>query len=228
MTEPDNPRLSSAYLEDLAYIVLSAQSGRQDFDLHPALDDNVRARLRSRVKQLSRYDWPSTLNEDPALRRGYSLRQCFRLLVALVLLDAHLPPSVVVALARNNELSFLTAIGNRLSGPAAGTPAADDLVAVIIPAEIQDALSFADRTAVQGDRVRLVRRDDLANIWSGDLAGAGARLVVDIGLPAVAVWRWIRERRLLNDEALSTVLTEIERSADEPGFAPLATARLRR
>lgn len=220
-------RLPSSHLEDLAYIVLSARAGEPSPELYPDLDADTRARLRSRLKQLARYDLPASMTEDPALRRGYTLRQCCRLTVALLLLDAHLPPSLVVMLVRNNEVSFLRAIAARLSGPASHPSADEDWLAVILPAEIQDALALAARSGLEPDRVRLVRRSELSLIWSGDLAGPSTRLVVDVAAAAGAMWRWISGRRLMTDVARTALLQEME-SERGTGFASAAERRLRR
>lgn len=228
MTDSLQQRLSSTHLEDLAFILLSACSARDLTDLYPALGDDMRARLRSRVKQLSRYDWPSSMNEDPLLRRGYTLRQCYRLAVTLLLLDAHLPPSLAVQLAKNNERSFLFAIAERLIDPARLPPSPNDLIAVIIPAEIQEALSFPALSHLVVDRVRLIRRTDLAELWSNDLTGPGARLMVDIGTSALALWHWLSRRRLMDDGARIALLAEINNFRGESGFERVGEKRLRR
>lgn len=227
MTDPDIQRLPSPYLEDLAFIVLSARADRTEFDLYPDLSDDMRTRLRSRIKQLSRYDWPSSMRDDPAFRRGLTLRQCLRLAVTLLLLDAHLPPSLAVMLAQNNEPGFLRAAGHAL-GWSTGSDTATDDVAVILATEIQDALEFADRAEVQGDRVRFVRREDLARIWTADLAGSGARLIIDVATTAGALWHWISERRLMNDVARIDLLAEITDATGKADFERVADRKLRR
>ena len=228
MSDSPAQRLSSIYLEDMAYIVLSAipddDGGRLDHVLH----DDSRTRLRSRLKQLSRYDWPASVAEDSALRRGYTLRQCCRLTVALLLLDACLPPSLAVALARDNEGSFLNAISHRLTDTDRRHAADDDLVAAILPAEIRNATDASDWPDQQTARVRLVRRGDLFYSWSGDLAGPGARLLVDPATSVAALWRWITARRLLDDGARQALLREIECHKDAAGFMPIAGRLLRR
>ena len=112
MTEPLPFRLGSAHLDDLAIVVLTNSPGSDPVTLRPALGTDERARLRARLKLIGRHDWPSSMQEDPLIRRGYTLRQCCRLMVALLLLDAYVPPSIAVPLARNNELMFLR--NNRL------------------------------------------------------------------------------------------------------------------
>ena len=220
-------RLSSSHLEDLSFVVLSARADESGLELYPDLDNDVRARLRSRLKQLARYDFPASMTEDPALRRGYTLRQCCRLMLGLLLLDAYLPPSLVVMLVRNNEVTFLRAIAARLSDPSPHTSASQDLLAVILAAEIQDALAFTGRVQLERDRVRLIRRSELPLIWSDDLSGSGTRLVVDISAAAGAMWQWISGRRLMTDAARVALLAEVE-SESGTGFAPTSDKRLRR
>ena len=228
MIDPDAQRLSSAHLEDLAYIILSARSDDDRFDLYPHLEDELRGRLRSRIKQLSRYDWPSSLREDPAFRRGYTLRQCCRLAIALLLLDAHLPPSLVVLIAQNNERGFLFAIAERLANPTRHSASASDQLAVILPAEIKDALAFPGWADHQPTRVRFILRSDLATAWTGDLAGPGARLIVDVGTAATALWRWISGRRLMDDTARLALVAGVDSMKGQAAFEPVAARRLRR
>lgn len=225
MTDSDTQRLPSPHLEDLAFIVLSARGDGEGFSLYPDMSDETRTRLRSRIKQLSRYDWPSSLREDPAFRRGLTLRQCLRLSVTLLLLDAHLPPSLAVMLAQNNELGFLRVAAEALEQPAAGT---DGTVAVILATEIQEALGFPDRILLEEQRVRFIRRNELAQLWTDDLAGSGARLIVDIATAATALWRWISERRLMNDLARVELLRDVANASDRAGFERNAERRLRR
>lgn len=208
MAELEPERLPSAYLEDLAYIVLSARADRPEFDLYPDISAEMRVRLRSRLKQLGRYDWPSSLKEDPAIRRGPTLRQCCRLIMTLPLLDARLPPSLAVELARNNEVGFLRAISAGFERPAGSGPAANDFFAVLLPAEIQEAIDFPDRDDGE-ERVRFLQREDLGQVWTDDCAGSGARLVVDVCTVAAASWRWLSERRLMTDGARTTFQTEV-------------------
>lgn len=227
MTESDIQRLPSPHLEDLAFIVLSARADGIGFNLYPDLSDEVRTRLRSRIKQLSRYDWPSSMRDDPSFRRGLTLRQCLRLAVTLLLLDVHLPPSLAVMLVQNNELGFLRAAGKALGSSADRSTAADD-VAVILATEIQDTLEFASRTEVQEERVRFVHRNNLVRLWSDDLTGSGARLIVDVATAAAALWRWISERRLMSDIARIVLLAEIDGASRKPDFKRVADRKLRR
>ncbi len=217
MTDVPQERLSSSYLEDLAFTILSARVHTSDVILHPELTDEDRARLRSRLKQLARHDFPASLTEDKALRRGYTLRQCCRLTIALLLIDAHLPASLAVVLARNNEPIFLRAIAKRLAAGPQSASGPEDLIAVIISGELQDALASAAWLATDSGRVRLVRRDGIGGLWSDDLSGSGARLVVDVATAAGALWNWISARRLMTDLALKGLLVEIEQGG--PAFS---------
>lgn len=228
IAHPSDPRLASAYLEDLAFIALSARPDPEIFDLYPDIEDTMRTRLRSRIKQLSRYDWPSSLREDPSLKRGCTLRQCYRLVVALLLVDAQLPPALAVMLAQNNEFTFLRAIAARLRDTSALIPDGNDLIAVIVLGEIREALAFPDWLNVEGGRVRLVKRDSLSAAWAGDLAGPGARLIVDVATAGSAVWRWLNGRRLMSDIARVDLLGELDRRRPEDGYALVAERRVRR
>ncbi len=228
MTDSPVQRLSSIHLEDMAYIVLSAIPDDDGARIDHVLHDGSRTRLRSRLKQLSRYDWPASVAEDSALRRGYTLRQCCRLTVALLLLDACLPPSLAVALARDNEGSFLTAIASRLLDTGRRHAVENDLVVVILAAEIRNTTDVSDWPDQQTARVRLVRRSELALSWSGDLAGPGARMLIDPATSVAALWRWITARRLLEDSARQALLRDIDRQKDAAGFIPIAGRTLRR
>ncbi|EZP73056.1 hypothetical protein BV96_01246 [Sphingomonas paucimobilis] len=228
MTEPNPQRLPSTHLEDLAFIALSARADTAEFDPYPDLSTDPRARLRSRLKQMSRFDWPSSVKEDPALRRGYTLRQCFRLAVALQLLDAYLPASDAVRLAQHNEGAIMTAIEQRLRDPSRLEPSPDDLIAVLMSGEIQDALGLPDDGERQSARMRLVRRANMSNLWSGDLAGSGARLTLDAGSMACALWRWLSGRRLLTDMARIELLTEIAQANEDADFLPIQDKKRRR
>lgn len=68
------------------------------------------ADLRWRLKQMQRQDWPTTMAEDPLLKRGYTMRQSLRVLGAMALLDAGLGPTLAVAMARDNEHSITAAM----------------------------------------------------------------------------------------------------------------------
>lgn len=219
MTDPAPPRLSSAYLEDLAHIALSARPDGSHFDAYPPLDDDVRWRLRSRLKQIARYDWPATLREDPALRRGYTLRQCCRLMVTLLLIDTHLPPSIAIALARNNELTILRSIAARLADPDRHEAGPGDLMCVVLPGEIRDALLSGDQDQDCRRQMFLIERGQTANLWADPWGAAGARLVIDVPMSAAAMWRWLAGRRLLDDTARLSLLADVERNAAEPGFS---------
>lgn len=227
MTESNPERLASAYLEDFAHILLSARADGDELDLYPILSDDSRARLRSRLKQISRYDWPATLDTDPALRRGYTLRQCCRLAVTLVLLDAHLPPSLAVVIAQNNETAFLSLIAERLGDPGRSA-GPNDRIAVIMPAEIRQSLAFPGTTALEVERVRLIPRSDLQHLWSSDLAAPGPRLVIDIGGALLTMWRWIAGRRLMSDTARLGLLDEASVLRDAPGYVCTTERKLRR
>ncbi len=218
MTEHDLPRLSSAYLEDLAFIVLSADPDGKRLDPYPDLSDEVRSRLRSRLKQLARYDWPASMREDPALRRGYTLRQCCRLLVVLLLIDTHLPPSLAIALVRNNELNFLRGIAARLIEPDRHEAGHGDLMAVVLPGEIRDALPVADPDQDIRRKVFFVERGRMTDVWGNSMQAAGARLAIDVPTAAAAMWRWLGNRRLMDDSARLSFIADVERKADEPGF----------
>lgn len=209
MTDALPERLSSSHLEDLAFIVLSARTDTSDLGLYPELKAEARARLRSRLKQLARYDFPASLTQDKALRRGYTLRQCCRLTIALLLIDAHLPASFAVTLASDNELGFFRAIAHRLArGESTATP--DDLVGVVMAGELQDGLAVPAWLALEPARVRFVRRDEVGRLWSDGLAGSGARLVVDVSTAAGALWQWISGRRLMTDLARTALIDEID------------------
>ena len=214
-------RLGSFHLEDLAIVALTASADQNAQSLHPDLDDQRRARLRSRLKQIGRHDWPSSLREDPLLRRGYTLRQCCRLVAALMLIDAHLGPSDAIALAQANELNILRAIAPRLEAgePLAANP--DDLLVVVPLGELVSLVVDQQWRGAQAQALRLVRRGDLSLLWSNetDLAFPGQRLVLDIGWAAAAVWRWLLERNLMTDDARVSLLAEIEGDRGKRGFA---------
>ena len=214
-------RLSSAHLEDLAYVVLSARAGDERFDLYPDLSADVRTRLRSRIKQFSRYDWPSSMSEDPALRRGYTLRQCFRLTVALMLVDAHLPAGLAAELARTYELGFLFAIADRLTDPFGKAASPDNSLAVIAIGEIQEGLGFTGWADLQVKRLQFVKRSDLASLGSGAFSGPSAWLIVDVAPACSALWQWISGRRLMDDAARLALLAEIEKLRPEAQIIPV-------
>ncbi|WP_311270833.1 hypothetical protein [Sphingobium sp. WCS2017Hpa-17] len=216
MSDSDIQRLSSGHLEDLAYIVLTARADGQAINLYPDLSDQLRKRLRSRIKHLSQYDWPSSLRNDPALRRGFTLRQCCRLMTALLMIDAHLPANKAVPLARQHERQFFRAIAQRLHAPS-DLASPDDEIAVITSGEIRDALGFPEKHSLLTPPVRFIARNDLPHQWSSHLADPGARLALDVGTAAVALWRWISGRRLMDDAARTQLLAEIQGGPVEPG-----------
>lgn len=228
MTKPQPQRLPSTHLEDLAYIVLSARAGEADFDLYPDVNDALRSRLRSRIKQLSRYDWPSCVREDPDFRRGLTLQQCYRLMIALLLLDVHLPPSLAVMIAQNNEVGFFHAIATSLGDAGAQRSPGHLSLAVILATEIQESLQFPGRASAEEDRVRFVDRDNLGRLWSDDLAHSGARIIIDIAASATALWRWISERRLMDDTARLQFLAWVETLSDHAFYDRRADRKLRR
>lgn len=222
-------RLGSFHLEDLGIIALTALAKPGAQARHPELDDDRRAKLRSRLKQVGRHDWPSSLRDDPLLRRGYTLRQCCRLIAVLMLIDAHLAPSEAVALAQANELTLLRVIAQRLAAGEHQAANPDDLLVVVPLGELVSLVADQLWSAATPQALRLVRRDDLPFLWSGEaeLAFPGQRLVLDIGLAVSAAWQWLVERDLMNDSARAGLLVEIEASDGKPGFAGEATPILR-
>lgn len=228
MTESNIQRLSSPHFEDLAFIVLSARSDQESFNLYPDIDDALRSRLRSRLRQLFRYDWPSCVRDDPDFRKGMTLRQCYRLTVGLLLVDAHLPPSLAVMLAQNNELGFLRAIAPSLEDYDGQRVSAQRMCAVVLATEIQKPLGFPDRTELEEDRVRFKRDGEIANLWSNDLSASGARTLIDISAAGDALWRWISERRLMDDTARLSLLSEITARSADSSFEPRGVKKQRR
>lgn len=202
MSDSSTPRLKSLYLEDLAAVVLGDRHGDQPLDTVPIIDDKARQRLRARLKQIARLNWPVSLIEDPLIRRGYSLHQCCRILIALLLTDAHLPPAIVVAIARANERVFIEAMIERMEHDALADRA-DDQLAVILLADLVDLIGHERDVAVSA--VTLMRRSDLLGLWSvsAGMDRPGQRLVIDVGRAAAVMWRWLRSRQLMPTEALS-------------------------
>lgn len=216
-------RLGSAHLEDLAIVALSAFAEHRALSLHPDLDNGRRARLRSRLKQIGRHDWPSSLADDPLLRRGYTLRQCCRILAALMLIDAHLVPSEAIALAKANEINLLRAMQSALSA-VDGSPSgaiSDDMLVVVPLGELISLVADRRWGAAQPQALRLIRRGDLPLLWSdkADLAFPGQRLVLDMGTAAAAMWRWIAGRGLMTSDALLELLAEIDVERRHRGYA---------
>lgn len=224
-------RLGSTHLEDLAIVALTASANQDRLPVHPDLDNQRRARLRSRLKQVGRHDWPSSLAEDPLLRRGYTLRQCCRLVAALMLIDAHLAPSDAIALAKANEFTLLRVIAPRLTAeehnPSQPDPA--DLLVVIPLGELVSLIADQQWRGARPQALRLIQRSDLSLLWSdrAELAFAGQRLIIDLGSAAAAMWRWMAERNLMTDDARIELLSEIEGSRRERGYAG-TTAPIRR
>ncbi|MEO9131305.1 MAG: hypothetical protein ABI240_08865 [Sphingomonas sp.] len=209
------PRLGSAHLDDLAIVVLTTPAGSLPATAYPELDQEERTRLRSRLKLIGRHDWPSSMRDDPLIRRGYTLRQCCRLVIALTLLDAQVPPSAAIPIARNHEATFLRIIASRLSQPDPGRHP-DDLIAVILLSELWERLDPQGWTEARPSQVRTVRRSALGDLWLDDLDIAGQRLIIDIGGAALTMWRWMRLRDLMTKTALPALLAEVERLNDNP------------
>jgi hypothetical protein len=204
MAESPTPRLGSVHLEDLASFVLISGCAGQRAEAARPLSETARARLRARLKQIGRANWPATIKDDPLLRRGYTLQQCCRLITALLLIDAHLNPSVAIPIARAGEQLFLRAMISRMA-PDNGTQrdSADDLIAVILLAELVELVD-PDQAVSPSSALRLLARKDLPMLWDRPhgLKRPGQRLVVDIGAAAASMWLWISERRLLPQDAL--------------------------
>ncbi|CAM3273469.1 hypothetical protein SPAN111604_14320 [Sphingomonas antarctica] len=223
MLDSTPQRLGSFYLEDLSIVALAASADQNISPMLPELDEARRARLRSRIKQLGRHNWPSSLYGDPLLRRGYTLRQCCRLIATLMLLDAHLAPSDAIALAQANELSILRAIAPRLETVIVGRSlvSAADLLMVVPLGELVDLVAAEQWRKFQPQAIRLVRRRDLSSLWSADaeLQFPGQRLVLDIGLAVSTAWLWMRERRLMTDIAVEALLDEVGAAEKSPGYS---------
>lgn len=228
MTDIEIQRLAALHLEDLAYVALSARADGVGFELYPTLKDDTRIRLRSRIRQIGRYDWPTSMREDPSVRRGYTLRQCYRLITALILLDAYLPPSLVMMIARNNEFGFLDVISRRLAEPLDFGAHANDSIGVIVPGEIRDVAGFPISTDTEPDRVHFLPRASLDALWAGKHDSGGARLTVDIATAAISVWRWLIGRRLFDDAARIALLEEARLYERSPSYLPVAGKQLRR
>lgn len=216
-------RLGSVHLEDMAIIALTGPAF-ETLQHHPELDDDRRARLRSRIKQVSRHDWPANSSEDPLIRRGYTLRQCCRLVVALMLIDAQLAPSHAIAIAKANELALLRLMVAHM----AQEPADEDRVAVVLLGELAELVAEVSWRDAEPNRIRLVERSHLAGLWSTkDLAHSGQRLPLDVGTAAAAVWRWMVERRLMTGAALDQLAGQLDREAG-PEYLPVSGAVRRR
>ncbi|TPG22272.1 hypothetical protein EAH87_00130 [Sphingomonas koreensis] len=233
MADSIEPRLGSLHLEDLAIVALTARSGAS-IVRYPQLDEERRARLRARIKQLSRHNWPTSTGEDPMLRRGYTLRQCCRLLVALQMLDAHIVPSLAVPIASANEWALLrymvpqmvragkAAEGSRLPPSSAiAVLLLGELVATVAP----DVWQFA-----QPQQLRFVPEVQVAELWSpsAGLAHAGQRLALDVGTAAAAAWRWLLDRDLMPPTTLEQLAADVDQASELPGYEAKPAISLRR
>lgn len=226
MTEP--ARLASVHLEDLAIISMKTLPGVGPLSLYPDLDAAMRSKLRARIKQLSRYDWPANLTDDPLLRRGYTLRQCFRLVSALALVDAYLGPSTAVAIAANNELAIMRSILRAIR--ADESPPANDLMAVFIAGDLWQLAEADGFVAAEPTRLRWIERRSLNDLWTAehDLEVPGQRVVIDLARITRVAWRWIHARRLMPSDAFDVFSDEItERDAD-PSYQHLSMRTTRR
>lgn len=227
MAERSEPRLGAVHLDDLAIVVITTPPGAEA-TLRPQLDEDSRTRLRARLKLIGRHDWPSSLREDPALRRGYTLRQCFRLMTALLLLDAHIPPSIAIQIARANELQFLRTITTHLTQPPQRSD--DDPITVVLLGQFWEWLDQSACDDAEPYRVRMMTKAQLPQLWSDEsgLAIAGQRLPIEIGAVALSMWRWIQERDLLPADALAGLIEQIEQSRSAPGYRPTSGVSKRR
>ncbi|RSY81994.1 hypothetical protein DAH66_14080 [Sphingomonas koreensis] len=228
MADRSHHRLSAAHLDDLAIVILTTPPGSDPTATHPELDEDTRARLRTRLKLISRHDWPANMREDPLIRRGYTLRQCFRLMTALLLLDAHVPPSIAIPIARSNELLFLRAIVSRLTSEKPS--GASDALVVVLLGHLWEWVDVTAATAADPLRVRPIARGDLSTLWASDhdFGPAGQRLVLDIGGAGRTMWRWLQARGVMPEDALTDLLAEIERVSAEPDYQPVRQRTKRR
>ncbi len=213
-------RLSSAYLEDLAIIAITTPLEAETLSLYPDLHVAKRSKLRARLKQLGRHDWPTSMKEDPELRRGYTLRQCFRLVSALALIDAQLRPGIAVAIAASNELEIMRVIFETIE--AGKVPGKNDRLAVCATGDLYELIDECGFMRAEPNRLRWLQRNTLAELWSAehDLAHPGPRVVIDIGQTARAAWHWMSERRLIPGDELGALAREIEAQEAEPGYRP--------
>lgn len=217
MTVSPPARLPSRELEDLVFFALSARADLTDLNVYPDLDDGTRTRLRARIKQISRYDWPASLGDDPDLRRGYTLRQCFRLMIVMQMLDAHLPPSLSVQVARSNDGGLMRLIADRLRRHERSKPEPADRVVIMRPAELRDLTPAAPWNHKNSLELQYVQRERCSAIIA-DAQLPGPRLVFDFGAAAATVWRWLSSRMLLNDTARTAFIAEIDGYRDEHDF----------
>ncbi len=219
MTESEPTRLGSSHLEDMAAIALLARPNSGVSNFYPVLEEAQRIALRTRLKKISRYNWPATMKDDVQLRRGYTLRQCLRLVVALQLIDGHLAASIAVPIAAHNELATMRIIVQRLhrADPAMSD---DDQLAVVALGELWEPVDPPAASAATLPRIRIIERGALSALWAHqtDLDFPGQRLVIDIGSAAAAVWMWMTARRLMPQAELDRLLEEVGRSADLTGY----------
>ena len=220
MTESEPTRLGSSHLEDMAAIALLARPNSSVSNFYPVLDEVQRTALRSRLKKISRYNWPATMKEDGQLRHGYTLRQCLRLVVALQLIDGHLPATLAVPIAAHNELATMRVIMNQLQR-ADPTTSDEDQLAVVALGELWEPVDPRGARAVTLPRIRIIERGALSTLWANqsDLDFPGPRLVIDIGSAAAAVWMWMSARRLMPKAELDRLIDEVGRSADIAGYS---------
>ena len=91
-------------------------------------------------------------------------------------------------------------------------------MAIVLPGEIRDALPAIDPDQDVRRRVYLIERERLASLWDGPIRAAGARLVIDVSTAAAALWRWLSDRRLMDDSARLALIEDTALRSDEPGF----------
>lgn len=204
----DTSRMQARHLDRLAAVALLAGShpeaapgvrepdaGRFWDEAAAALGDDVGKRLRVRLRTLTAYDWPDSLQTDPNLRRGYTVQQIYRIVTVIALLEANLTSLEAVRIARDNEHAFIRAYASRLHSTrlreTGGRPSDDDLVPVVLGGALT---AIMDPDRAQGseiERVRLVRRSELGQLWSGpermQFRQATVLDVADAG-QAVAMW----------------------------------------
>lgn len=217
MSDSTVARLGSSHLEDLAIVALTARIVTSP-PAYPQLGDADRSRLRARLKQFSRFDWPASREDDPLIRRGYTLRQCLRLIVVLLLADAGFPPSEAVPIARVNEFAFLRAMLPAMLRVAETSQrrTEHDLVAVTLRGEVTALIAASAWEAAEPQRIRLVPRSELGALWStgADGPAPGCYLPIDVAAAGNAAWYWLSERDLVPEEAITALLERISDDAD--------------
>ena len=220
MNESEPARLGSSHLEDMAAIALLARSNTGVANFYPVLDETQRSALRTRLKKISRYNWPATMKDDGQLRRGYTLRQCLRLVVALQLIDGHLAASIAVPIAAHNELATMRIIAHRLQR-ADSAISDEDQLAVVALGELWEPVDPPAASAATLPRMRVIERGALPALWAHqtDLDFPGQRLVIDIGSAAMAVWTWMNARRLMPRAELDRLVEDVRQSADLIGYS---------